>query len=77
MLASILASALAMTAVQDDMQSRCEAYQAEYGGSSDCACLAEKVEADADLMAMMEEITSPEDLENAPSEVQEAIEECS
>ncbi|MEM9840150.1 MAG: hypothetical protein AAF830_13470 [Pseudomonadota bacterium] len=78
MIASILASLLAMAATQsaDDLESACEAFQAEYGGESDCSCLAEKAAADDDLLAMFNEITTPEDLENAPDEVLEAIEEC-
>ena len=78
MISSLFASLLAMTTVQsvDDFKAQCEAVQAEYGGESDCGCLAEKVAADDDLAAMMAEISSPDDLANAPSEVMEAIEEC-
>ena len=78
MIASIFASLLAITATQsaDDLEAACEAFQAEYGGESDCACLAEKAAEDDDLLAMFNDITSPADLEDAPEEVLEAIEEC-
>lgn len=78
MISSLFASLLALTTVQtaDDFKAQCEAFQAEYGGESDCGCLAEKVAADDDLAAMMAEITTPEDLADAPAEVLEAIEEC-
>lgn len=79
MFASIFASLLAMATVQsaDELEAACEAYQAEYGGSSDCSCLAAKAAEDEDLLAAMNEIQSPDDLADAPAEVMEAIEECS
>ncbi|GGY51707.1 hypothetical protein [Parvularcula lutaonensis] len=79
MFASIFASLLAMATVQsaDDLEAACQAYQAEYGGESDCSCLAEKAAGDEDLLAAFNEIQSPEDLADAPSEVMEAIEDCS
>ncbi|MEM1381531.1 MAG: hypothetical protein AAGH41_13000 [Pseudomonadota bacterium] len=78
MIASILASLLAITTVQtaDELEENCLAFQEEYGGESDCSCLAEKAAEDEDLLAMFNEITSPEDLADAPAEVLEAIEEC-
>jgi hypothetical protein len=77
MLATILFSLLATTAVNDEFQERCEAYQAEYGGGSDCTCLAEKYDEDDDLAAALDAIEGPEDLADAPEIVAEAVEDCS
>ncbi|MEE4211139.1 MAG: hypothetical protein V2I43_17965 [Parvularcula sp.] len=77
MLATILISLLASMTAQDDLQARCEAFQAEYGGESDCACLAEMYENDDELAAAFDMIEGPEDLESAPDIVTEAIEACS
>lgn len=78
MFASIIASLLAIAAVQstDELQEACDAYQAEYGGEADCSCLAEAVAEDEDLLAEIAEITTPEDLENASDEFKEAVAEC-
>ena len=78
MIASIVASLLAIAATQtaDELEAACLDYQAAYGGESDCSCLAEKVAGDEDLLALFNEISSPDDLANAPAEVLEAIEEC-
>lgn len=78
MILNILATALAATAVQsaDELEAACLEYQEQYGASSDCSCLAEIVAGDEDLLAMFNEITSPEDVEAAPAEVQDVLEEC-
>lgn len=79
MIASIFASLLAATAVQSvaELEEACLAYQAEYGGESDCTCLAEKVAGDEDLLAEIADIQTPEDLEAASEEFLAAVEECS
>lgn len=78
MIATLLASALAAATMQSaaELEEACLAFQSEYGGTSDCSCLAEKASEDEDLMAAFMEIQSPEDLEGASSEVMEVIEEC-
>lgn len=79
MFISLIASALALTSVQTaaEWEEACLAYQAEYGGGADCGCLAEAVASDDDLAAMFADITTPDDLANAPEEVLEAIADCS
>ncbi len=77
MIVSMLVSLLAATsAVNEDFKARCEAYQAEFGGSSDCGCLAKKYDESAELAAALDAITSPEDAASAPAIVGEAIGAC-
>ncbi|MEO1656103.1 MAG: hypothetical protein AAFR65_00150 [Pseudomonadota bacterium] len=77
MIVSILVSLLATTAVvNDEFKANCEAYQAEYGGSSDCGCLAKKYDESAELAAALDMITTPEDAASAPAIVGEAIAAC-
>ncbi|MEL6363483.1 MAG: hypothetical protein AAFR11_01420 [Pseudomonadota bacterium] len=73
-LATMLAPAAA--GPKEDIQEGCEAFQAEYGGEIDCECLGDAAAADAELYEMLLEITSPEDLEDAPQKVLDAIEAC-
>jgi hypothetical protein len=79
MFASIIAALLALSTTQstDELQAACEQYQAEYGGEADCACLAEAVAADEDLMAEIAGITSPDELANASDDFKQAVEDCS
>ncbi|MCQ8184082.1 hypothetical protein [Parvularcula maris] len=79
MFASIIAALLALNTVQsaDELQAACEQFQSKYGGEADCACLAEKVAADEDLMAEIAGITSPDELANASDAFKEAVEDCS
>ncbi|MEM6913968.1 MAG: hypothetical protein AAF511_08315 [Pseudomonadota bacterium] len=77
MIVSILVSLLATTtAVNEEFKARCDAYQAEYGGASDCGCLAKKYDESAELAAALDAITSPEDAASAPAIVVEAIGAC-
>jgi hypothetical protein len=74
-----LALAGASAIAQDeemDFQASCEAYQAEHGGTSDCACLADKVAEDAELADAMSMIQGPADVESAPENVQMALKAC-
>lgn len=77
MIASILVSLLAATTVvNEDFKARCDAYQAEYGGTADCGCLAKKYDESAELAAALDAITSPEEAAAAPAVVGEAIAAC-
>lgn len=64
------------TAAAAEFKAACEAFQAENGGKSDCACLAGKVAADPALAEAMGKVTSPADLETAPEAVHAAIKAC-
>ncbi|MEO0700238.1 MAG: hypothetical protein AAFX52_15385 [Pseudomonadota bacterium] len=77
MIVSILVSLLATTtAVNDEFKANCDAYQAEYGGTTDCGCLAKKYDESAELAAALDAITTPEDAASAPAIVAEAIGAC-
>lgn len=78
MIASIFASVLMMTTAQsaEDFEAACKDYQAEYGGESDCSCLAEKAAADEDLLNDLLQITEPADIANASEAAIAAIQDC-
>ncbi|MEM9810857.1 MAG: hypothetical protein AAF788_06490 [Pseudomonadota bacterium] len=77
MFASLLVSLLASTtAVNEEFKTSCEAFQAEYGGTTDCGCLAEKYDEDAELAAALAMIQTPDDAANAPEVVQDAFKAC-
>ncbi|NHK28096.1 hypothetical protein FF098_009295 [Parvularcula flava] len=40
----------------------CKQYQAEYGGNTDCGCLAKKVDSDEEFAAEMMTVMGPEDV---------------
>ena len=54
----------------------CKAYQAENGGSSDCKCLAHKVDKDPSLAGKMSAIKTPADVEAADDTVKAALAAC-
>lgn len=54
----------------------CKAFQEANGGTTDCLCLAKKVDKDPELAAAISMITSPADLEAAPENVTAAIAGC-
>ncbi len=61
----------------DELLAGCEAFQAEYGGNSDCQCLADAVASDDDLVAEFLSVTSPDDVPNLSEAAQSAIASCS
>ena len=75
---SSLMAALAATTMQsaDDVQARCEAYQAEHGGAVDCECLGKLVAADDDLLAELMAMTKPEDMDGASNEMKLTVKAC-
>ena len=74
----LFAAAAAALALQSaaDIEGACKAFQAENGGTTDCACFGKLIAEDPDLMAELMTITSPEDLEGASDEMKMTIEAC-
>lgn len=79
MISNVFVSFLAAAALQtvDDFVDQCEAFQAEFGGESDCQCLGEKIAADDELQSFAASISGLEDVVNAPDDFLDAIADCS
>ncbi|MEM6747770.1 MAG: hypothetical protein AAF608_10145 [Pseudomonadota bacterium] len=76
MIASMLVSLLATASLaNEEFKVGCEAYMAEVGGTTDCACLAKKYDESAELAAAFEALTAPEEAASTPI-VAEAIAAC-
>lgn len=54
----------------------CKQYQAEYGGNTDCGCLAKKVDSDEEFAAEMMTVMGPEDVANLSEASLEKIAAC-
>lgn len=74
--AALAADHHAMSDAAMQFKASCKAFQAEYGGNTDCGCLAKAVSADEALAAEFAKITGPADFETAPAEVTGALAAC-
>ena len=77
LIAAVMSASLSGVAFAGDSQSACEEFAGNNGISAEpCACIAEAVADDADLMAEQLALVTMEDYENSSAELRAAIDPC-